>query len=284
MGLQLSWKYILNWNRCENSFCLSPHLFPLITTLPCEMTSKSQGLCHSNRHQHWTITCPLVQIATDNRQLSWVLSWPWCPKTPIHLSIDLLPSTTQRCPSSVVKERITYAFLVKLYIHFDNELVPLSFPFGDLFFLFLFLKGPVSLSKRVFCDCIVSFACINIECVCNQGCVWQTDSVLGLPWLLQAPHVNSDCMVLCSTPNCATYMLCIEKRGSEKQRTEGWVVKWKRGLDKNEPCDRNRRRIGKGHWLDKYTTQQCHLADACIHFFFQTHEAVRIYRVDAPVT
>lgn len=133
---------------------------------------------HCNRHQHWTMTCPLVQIATDNRQLSSVLSWPWCPKIPIHLSIDLLPSTAQRCPSSVVKQRLTHAFLVQSYIRFDHELVPLSFPFGDPFFP-LFFKGPVSLSKRVFdCDCIVSFTCINIECVCNQVCV--TDRLC--PW------------------------------------------------------------------------------------------------------
>lgn len=170
MGLQLSWKYILNCNSCKNSFSLSPRLFPLITALPCEMTFKSEGLCHSNRHQHWTMTCPLVRIATDNRELSWILSWPWCPKTPIHLSINSLPSTTQRCPSSVVKRRVTYAFLVKLYIHLDHELVPLSFPLGDLFF-----NGQFHFPKE--CSTVIVLLVLHIEIsnMCAIKCVWQTD-------------------------------------------------------------------------------------------------------------
>lgn len=54
------------------------------------------------------------------------------------------------------KERVTHAFLVKLYIRFDHELVPLSFPFSDLFFL----KGRFHFPKE--CSTVIVLLVLHV--------------------------------------------------------------------------------------------------------------------------
>lgn len=74
------------------------------------------------------------------------------------------------------------------------------------------------------------------------------------------------------------YMLCIEKWDSEKKRREGWVVE-----DEEEPCDSAPFPFYVCFWVDKYITQQCHLAIVFTTSFPDSHESAHTSSADTTV-
>lgn len=123
-------------------------------------------------------------------------------------------------------------------------------------------------------------------CVQSSVCDRQTLSLVFLGFFKHLTAILTVwfCVQLPAVQLALSYMLCIEKRGSEKQRTEGWVVKGKRGLeeDKDEPCEQTENREGALIGQIHHTTVPS--SGRLYPFFSQTYEAVRIYSVDAPVT